>query len=195
MIRLYGTPNSRVFRCIWVCEELGIPYEVIPVSYQGESRKPEFLRINPNGHIPAMNDNGLILWESMAINLYLADRYGDGRLLPRDHVVRGQVYQWTLWAACEIEGSVDVSAKLGMRMRPDWLEDRLHIIRSTLGDGDWLCGSDFTLADLHVAAMLTRPAVPWARVKGNHSRVAAWFERCVDRPSFERTDVVRRDGG
>lgn len=194
MIRLYGVPNSRVFRCIWVCEELDLPYEVVPVGYQGESRRPEFLRINPNGHVPAMNDGGFILWESMAINLYLAERYGNGRLLPHDAVARGSVYQWTLWSACEIEGPVDVSAKIGMRMRPDWLETRLGVIGAELEDRDHLTGHDFTLADLHVAAMLMRPAVPWTKVKGNHARVAEWFDRCVARSAFERTDVIRRDG-
>jgi glutathione S-transferase len=194
MIRLYGVPNSRVFRCIWVCEELSLPYEVVPIDYHGQNRRPEFLHINPNGHIPAMDDGGLILWESMAINLYLADRYGNGRLLPRDPSQRGEVYQWTLWSACEVEGPVDASAKLGMRMRPDWLKGRLDVIGARLKNNPWLGGDQFSLADLHVAAMLMRPAVPWNEVKTDHAAVVDWFEKCAGRDTFLRTDVIRRDG-
>jgi glutathione S-transferase len=194
MIRLYGVPNSRVFRCIWACEEIGVSYEVVPIDFQGESRRPEFLRINPNGHVPAMNDGGFILWESMAINLYLAERYSHGQLLPDDPVGRGCVYQWTLWAACEFEGAVDAAAKLGMRMRPDWLQPRLEVIEAELRTQEHLAPSGFTLADLHVAAMLMRPALPFAEVKPRHPRLAAWFDACVSRPAFLRTDVLRRDG-
>ena len=194
MIKLYGVPTSRVFRCIWACEELSLPYEVVPVDFRGETRRPEFLRINPNGHVPAMNDNGLILWESMAINLYLAETYGQGDLLPGDHATRGSVYQWTLWAACEIEGPVDTGNKLGMRMRPDWVAERLSVVEATLGRQPYLTGDRFTLADLHVAAMLMRPAVPFVEVKARHPNTTRWFDACATRPAFLRTDVMRRDG-
>ena len=194
MIKLYGVANSRVFRCIWACEELSVPYEVVPIDFRGESRRPEFLRINPNGHVPAMLDGELILWESMAINLYLAEKYGAGRLLPSGSADRGGVYQWTLWAACEFEGPVDASAKLGMRMRPEWVAERLAVAESILGQRAYLTGEAFTLADLHVAAMLMRPAVPFADVKTKHPNTARWFDACATRPAFLRTDVIRRDG-
>ena len=76
MIKLYGTVMSRAGRAAWALEELGLKYEHVPISFQGDTRKPEYLKINPNGHIPAIDDDGLIVWESMAINLYLAEKYG-----------------------------------------------------------------------------------------------------------------------
>ncbi|HXZ88731.1 MAG TPA: glutathione S-transferase N-terminal domain-containing protein, partial [Candidatus Binataceae bacterium] len=75
-IKLYGIPQSRSARCLWILEELGLPYENIPVDFIGEAQKPEYLKINPNGRIPALDDDGVVLFESLAINLHLARKYG-----------------------------------------------------------------------------------------------------------------------
>ena len=71
-LKIYGIPRSRAFRTLWMAKELGLEYENIPIDTQGGSRAPDFLKINPNGHIPAIDDDGFVLCESMAINLYLA---------------------------------------------------------------------------------------------------------------------------
>ena len=115
-------------------------------------------------------------------------------MLPSGSAHLGEVYQWTLWAACEFEGPVDASAKLGMRMRPDWVAERLAVAESILGQQPNLTGEEFTLADLHVAAMLMRPAVPFDSVKMKHPNTSRWFDACAARPAFLRTDVMRRDG-
>ena len=78
MIKLYGIPRSRTMRPLWMLEELGLPYENVKVSFVNETRTPAFLKVNPNGHIPVLQDGDLTLWESMAINLYLARRYDKG---------------------------------------------------------------------------------------------------------------------
>lgn len=84
MIKLYGSAMSRAGRSLWALEEVGVNYERVLVGTAGggESRKPEYLKINPNGHVPALDDNGTIIWESMAINLYLAEKYGKSPLWP-----------------------------------------------------------------------------------------------------------------
>ena len=66
MIRLYGVPWSRASRCLWMLEELGVPYENVPIA---KTREPDYLAINPNGRIPALDDDGVVMWESLAINL------------------------------------------------------------------------------------------------------------------------------
>src|SRR4051812_41260662 len=82
-LKIYGIPRSRAFRILWMAKELGIDYDNVPIDMgKGETRTPEFLAINPNGHIPAIEDNGLVLWESMVINLYLAKKHGAGTLYP-----------------------------------------------------------------------------------------------------------------
>ena len=80
MIKLYGTSMSRAGRSLWALEETGVSYDHVPHGFTGETRKPEYLKINPNGHVPALDDNGTIIWESMAINLYLAEKYGKDSL-------------------------------------------------------------------------------------------------------------------
>jgi glutathione S-transferase len=72
MLKLFGQARSRASRSLWMLEEIGIPYEHVPIRPYTESRAPDYLRLNPNGHIPTLDDDGLILWESLAINLYLA---------------------------------------------------------------------------------------------------------------------------
>ena len=82
ILKIYGTTRSRANRVIWMAEELGLPYETISVDLSAP-RDPEFLKVNPNGRLPAIDDDGFHLFESMAINLYLAKKHG-GPLAPRD---------------------------------------------------------------------------------------------------------------
>src|SRR5205809_257926 len=102
MIKLYGMPRSRAMRPLWMLEELGLPYEHVKVSFVNDTRKPEFLRINPNGHIPVLQDGDLVLWESLAINLYLARKYDKG-LWPKPVEDEGRAFQWSLWSMTELE--------------------------------------------------------------------------------------------
>ena len=93
MLKVYGTSMSRAGRALWAAEELGLKFEHLPVGLDGSTRKPEHLRLNPNGHIPVIDDDGTILWESMAINLYLAEKYGKAPLWPSSAGDRARAYQ------------------------------------------------------------------------------------------------------
>ena len=102
MLRIHGVARSRAFRCIWAAEEAGHPYEIVPLGF-GARDKAEVLKVNPNGKIPALQDGGLTLFESLAINLHGAGKAG-AKLMPTgDDASRG--LQWTLWAATEAEPS------------------------------------------------------------------------------------------
>jgi glutathione S-transferase len=104
MLRLYGTPQTRTFRPLWMLEELGVPYELVKTDFaSGDTRTAEFLRINPNGHVPALVDGDLALFESMAINLHLAERYGSGGLWPATADDRARAVQWSFWVMTECE--------------------------------------------------------------------------------------------
>src|SRR5579863_1825837 len=104
MIKLYGTSMSRAGRCLWALEEVGAKYERIPVGFaDGGTRKPDYMKINPNGHVPSLDDNGTIIWESMAINLYLAEKYGKNGLWPAKVEDHARAYQWSFWAMTEVE--------------------------------------------------------------------------------------------
>ena len=82
-LKIYGVARSRAFRTLWMAKELGLDYEHVKVDFAtGATRTAAHLALNPNGQVPVIDDNGFVLWESMAINLYLAKKYGVGTLYP-----------------------------------------------------------------------------------------------------------------
>jgi glutathione S-transferase len=201
MLTLYGTSRSRASRSLVALEELGLEYTHVPTQPGSESRSPDFLRINPNGKIPCLDDDGLIVWESLAINLYLADRYGTPPLWPGSAAERAPIYQWSFWAKTEISpaalaiyaaqaaGDADAERRATAR-----LTDALRILDRALADRDHLLGDTFTLIDVNLAASLSEPqenghlfgwqgfdlsAIP---------HVQGWLRRCVSRESYARVN-------
>ena len=198
MIRIYGKPRSRTVRCLWMAEEAGVPYENVKTEFdRGEARTPEFLRINPNGHVPALEDGDVRLFESLAINLYLARRYGRA-LWAGEGGDEGRVHPWSVWGVTELEEPV-VTALVNRKFLPEARRDALRaaraeerarkpigVLEGALDGREWLVGDAFGVADLNVASVLfwapmadiDLSATPW---------VAAWLGRCTGRPAFART--------
>src|SRR6266481_7332948 len=103
-MKLYEFPPTRSIRARWTLQELGVGFESVTVNMiTGEHRRPEFLKINPAGKLPVLVDGDLVLTESVAIVLYLADKYPENGLLPADLTGRAQVNRWLLFAATELE--------------------------------------------------------------------------------------------
>jgi glutathione S-transferase len=103
-VRFYEFGPTRSIRVRWLLQELDVPFEAITIDLRkGEHRRPEFLAINPAGKVPALVDGDLVLSESIAILLYLAERDGAQRFLPRDLGERARVYRWLLFSATELE--------------------------------------------------------------------------------------------
>src|SRR5690348_18088560 len=106
-LKIYGVARSRAFRTLWMAKELGLDYEHVKVDFAtGETRTPAHLALNPNGHIPVIEDDRFVLWESMAINLYLAKKYGTGTLYPTGLEDEARAWQWSFWGMTEIERPV-----------------------------------------------------------------------------------------
>jgi glutathione S-transferase len=106
-LKIYGVARSRAFRTLWMAKELGLDYEHVKVDFAtGETRTPEHLALNPNGHVPVIDDDGFILWESMAINLYLAKKYGAGGFYPSRLQDEARAWQWSFWGMTELERPV-----------------------------------------------------------------------------------------
>ncbi len=206
MLKIYGTVRSRAARAIWMAEELGIPYELVAVDYRArETRTPAFLEINPNGHVPAIDDDGLRLHESMAINLYLARRHAGSPLAPRDVREEGLCLSWSFWAVTELESNaltVLVQAQaLPLEQRDAQklaraigaLRPPLAVLEKKLAGGGrqaYLLGDRFTVADLNVAAVLA-----WVRAAPEllleYPAVAAWLELCLSREAYRRIEAMR----
>ena len=106
-LQIYGVPRSRAFRTLWMAKELGLEYDNVMVDFAtGETRQQPYLAVNPNGHIPAIDDDGFVLWESMAINLYLAKKHSRGSLYPILFEDEARTWQWSFWGMTEIERPV-----------------------------------------------------------------------------------------
>lgn len=203
-LRIYGNPLSRTDRVLWLAQELGIPFELVPISgSKGETKTPEFLAINPNGHIPAIADGGFLLNESMAINLYLARKHG-GALAPATLEEEALTYQWTLWAVTETETSIvraarNIGALAGDPVNMDVvraefakLQGPLNVLNAHLAKIPYLLGERFTVADLNVAAVLS-----WGPMIGldlsPQPQVAAWLGRCMARPAVPKKVIPPKD--
>ena len=187
---------SRAFRSLWALEEIGVAYESVPVNFLGDSKKPQYLAINPNGRIPALVDGDLTLFESMAINLYLARKY-DGGLQPRALEDEARAVQWSFWSMTELEPHLLQMLKHRVLLPEDErnaseaevgaaaLHAPLLVLDGALADRPSLLGDGFTIADLNVAAVLS-----WAIFVGfdlsGFSSVKAWFEACLGRPALAR---------
>ena len=102
MRKLYGISGSRALRSIWAMEEVRVEYEQVATNFSADSKAADYLAINPNGRIPALIDGDLVLFESMAINLYLAKTYG-GALYPDNAADEARANQWSVWGISEIE--------------------------------------------------------------------------------------------
>ena len=104
MMKLYGTPPTRALRVIWLLNELGLEYELVPVDLlQGEGRRPGFLSLNPAGKVPVLVDGNLVITESAAIQLYLAEKYPQAGFIPEAVEERAQMYRWIFFLVTEIE--------------------------------------------------------------------------------------------
>tara|TARA_R110002049_G_scaffold118501_2_gene272500 strand:- start:11606 stop:12250 length:645 start_codon:yes stop_codon:yes gene_type:complete len=167
MITLYGQVVSRAQRVLWLLEELDVPYCHESVNQTtGESRTPEFCELNPNGRVPVMTDDDLVLWETIAINYYIATKYGKGSLWPDNPADQALVMRWSLWITNELELSLQNYLRHAIlypkdKRRPELVRDALEaypvamrVLNSHLKNRRYLVGDRFTLADLNVASML-----------------------------------------
>ena len=213
MITIYGVYRSRALRNIWLCEEIGLPFRHVPViqTYRLpdpvpadaplHTRSAEFLATNPNGHVPTMEDDGLVLHESLAINLYLARKYG-GVLGPQGLAEEGQFAMWTLWAATECEPrAIEIlfnrpqlpaadRNEAVFKAAIDALRRPFAVLDAALADAGFLVGGRFTAADINVAEV-ARYALPAPELFDAAPHVKAWLATCHARPAWKKISARR----
>jgi glutathione S-transferase len=205
MLKIYGVARSRAFRILWMAKELGLDYQHVKVDFaSGETREPGFLALNPNGHVPVIDDGGLILWESMAINLYLAKKYGMGGLYPSRLEDEARAWQWSFWGMTEVERPV-LTAMMNRAVYPEEKRDKaaadaaeqalaqpLKVLDGVLGRSVNLLGDSFTVADLNVASILA-----WARPAqidmSAFPKIAEWLKNCAERPAARAARQMQRE--
>ena len=203
-LKIYGIPRSRAFRTLWMAKELGLDYENVPIGTNDDSsRTPDFLKINPNGHIPAIDDDRFVLWESMAINLYLAKKYSPNALYPARLEDEARAWQWSFWGMTEVERPV-LTAMFHRALLPEdkrdaaladqcerELQEPLKVLDAAVANQPYLLGQHFTVADLNVASILA-----WARPAridfGPFPKAADWSRRCAERPAARAARDLQR---
>lgn len=200
-LRIYGIARTRAFRALWIAEEVGLDYEHLPIEIgDAGARAPEFLRLNPNGRLPFIDDNGFVLFESLAITLYLAKKHSNGKLYPGALEGEARAWQWSLWAVTEVDRGVNIWSLHAVRLPPaerdaDKRNEALKVLAppfkvldAAVAKQDYLLGSEFTVADLNVAAVISRAvdmdlaAVP---------NLKAWLIRCLDRPAARKALALK----
>jgi glutathione S-transferase len=213
-LKIYGVLRSRASRNVWLAHELGIAFEQVPVmqAYRltdpaapeapFNTSSPAFRAVNPNGLIPTMDDDGFVLHESLAINLYLAKKHG-GSLAPRDLREDALMTMWALWAATECEPhTIQVlyhrlarppeerdpaiaDAAVAALKRPfSVLDEALRL------GGGYAVGGRFTVADVNLAEVI-RYAQPAPELFAEAPAVAAWLTACHARPAFQAMMAAR----
>jgi glutathione S-transferase len=196
MLQLYGNPRSRAMRCLWMLEEIGEPYQLIETSTRVDDlQSAEYLRLNPNARIPTLVDGELVLWESMAINLYLSQKY-EGPMHAGPEGL-GRAAQWSLWAVLEIEALL-FDLLLHRALLPEFTRDAsyaernelllrkpLGILNGALAGREYLAGNSFTVADLNVASILV-----WGKMArldmATHPEAKRWLDACLARSAYGR---------
>jgi glutathione S-transferase len=202
MITLYGNDRSRATRNVWMLEELGVEYERNMVDHtKGEAKLPDFLAINPGGKVPALRDGDAVMFESLAINLYLAMTHGKGTLWPDDAAGQAAVLQWTMFSATEVEPHT-VGALIELIFKPKELKDEaaaeaclaklppiLNVIETTLSDGrPFLSGESFTAADLNLACVVNSLHMIGFDYSP-YPKMTAWLKTCADRPGQKKASA------
>lgn len=197
MIKIYGSPKSSSGRVFWLLEELGLKYDAVKINMREKEHKGSaFLKLNPNGKIPCLVDGDFVIWESLAINHYLADKYSP-ELLGKTPEIRGLVQQWSLWSILELQKPL-IDIFIQKVFVPDDKRDHglieksqkaslplLAILDAALASKKYITGETFTVADLNLASVVALTSAIQMDISSFKS-VEAWMGRLMERPAFQK---------
>lgn len=204
MLTLYGQYRSRAFRVAWLCLESGIPFEHVNVTINvadATSGQDWYRALNPNQSIPTIDDDGLIIWESAAINFHLAEKYGSP-LWPENPEARSRMLQWTFFAVTEIEPWM-VAVRMHRQVLPEErrnvavadyaearLQPRLRVLDDHLKSHAFLGGDRWDMADFMVASICYTFVVMRSDLSA-YPAFGAWLAASLDRPKAREARALR----
>lgn len=206
MIKLYGQYRSRAFRVAWLCKEAGIEFEHVDVTINHEKARCKaswYQDLNPNARVPTIDDNGVVLWESAAINLYLAERY-QSELWPKDLAARGRLLQWTFFVTSDIEPDM-VAIRMHRQVLPEQrrsadlaaaaeerLPTKLAILECHLSENKFFGGDHWDLSDFMVASVCYTLLVMRYDLS-QYPNFNRWLRVSLDRPKAREARRLRDD--
>lgn len=187
-----GKGLARDTRVRWALEEAALPYEVRLVPFAA-MKQPAHLALHPFGQIPTYEDGGLVLFETGAIVLHIAERHPG--LLPADAHARARAIAWMFAAVNSVEPPIlDLTIARIVEADKPWAAERMPLVAerirqrlaqlsARLGDADWLDG-DFSAGDLMMVSVLLR--LKASGLLNEHANLAAYVERGEARPAYRR---------
>lgn len=192
-MKLYEFPPTRSIRARWTLQELGVDFQSITVNLlQGEHRSPQFLAINPAGKVPVLEDGGRVVTESVAIVLYLAEKYPDRKLIPSDPGEREELFRWLMFAVTELEGPLWRITR-NTRLYPEAerqptdvaiasreFKEMAAVLERHMDGREFVAGQRVSVADFVVAYTLDWGTV--VELLGECPRLLAYVERMYARP-------------
>jgi len=192
-VKLYEFPPTRSIRARWTLQELGVDFQSITVNLlQGEHRSPQFLAINPAGKVPVLEDGGRVVTESVAIVLYLAEKYPDRKLIPSDPGERQELFRWLMFAVTELEGPLWRITR-NTRLYPEAerqptdvaiasreFKEMAAVLERHMDGREFVAGQRVSVADFVVAYTLDWGTV--VELLGECPRLLAYVERMYARP-------------
>jgi glutathione S-transferase len=203
MLKLWGRLSSvNVQKVVWALDEIGAPYERIDAGGPfGVVDTPDFLRMNPNGLVPVIDDSGFVLWESNAIVRYLSARHAEGSLWPTDVQVRADADRWMDWQATTFTPAAGPAFHGLIRTAPDKrdagavaqsiakAEPMAALLDAHLAGRRFIAGDAFTAGDIAVGAAAHRWLnLPTAREKRRH--IERWHAELLTRPAAAKVLVA-----
>ena len=197
MLKIYHSPGTRGFRAIWMCEELSVPYEIVPVNFAAEYRAtPEWRALNPVGKVPVMTDGDMTMFESCAMMQYILDRYGDGRMQPTtDDSNYAHYLQWCWFAEATFARPLGEIVNHRRNFNPELdavvaeMKGRatscVEALDAAVSDRTYLLGDTMSAADLSICyAMRGYRRMVTEDLPAN---VQAYFDKVTALPSYART--------
>ena len=186
--------ETRDLRVQWALEEMGLPYRVQGVDHTaGENLGEAFSAISPFNQLPVLDDDGLVLSETGAILIHLAEK--TGKLIPADPAARAHVIQWTLAALSTVEGPIQPLKLMDMGAMGEpgeardfltgWTRRVLDGVNRRLEGRDWIAADAFTIADLLLASVLRQ--LRHTDLMDGYPNVKTFYARAMARPAWKRT--------
>jgi glutathione S-transferase len=196
IITFYTNPMSRGRIVRWMLEEVGEPYETVILDYGTTMKAPEYLAVNPMGKVPAIKHGNVVVTEGAAICAYLADIFPDKGLAPPSaSQLRGAYYRWLFFAAGPVEAAVTAKS-MGLLAPADKktmagygsYEETIDALESAVGRGPYICGEQFTAADVYVGSQ-----IGWGLMFGSIEKRPAFEQyvgRLMARPAAKRAGEI-----
>jgi glutathione S-transferase len=205
MLKLYGQYRSRAFRVAWLCKESNIPYEHVNVTINvpgATAKEPWYAALNPNKRVPTIDDDGVVMWESGAINLYLAEKY-KSPLWPKDDAGKARALQWAFYIANDIEQPMSLIQRHRHLLPPEQRVEKIaadaeqlilpkmQVMEDTLAKSRYFSGSAWGMADFMVASVTYTMWINKFPLLEKFPKFKAWLDASVGRPAAKEARKLR----